>query len=114
MLRETNDFLSIVWKIVGLVLLAVAGVYLAICIIGNISLNRAKTGPAMPSVKNAKYEFTIETTGQQLLTSTYQQSGTIYTLNGYYSLKDNKWIYTKNVLELDSKYFGPIELITRK
>lgn len=111
-IRATNDWLSALLKILGILLAVAAVFYLGLSIWGNVAEARAALQPP-PDPSKATYEFhTI--TGQIFLAKDYQTvSEGKYVLNGYYYFKGNKWVYNKGELPLDGKYWGEIEIKRR-
>lgn len=103
--------MSVVWKALGLVFLACAGLWFAVSIYGNVADGKP-TAPGLPDISTASYSVKITTTGQTLLAEKYEilKAGDpqVFTLDGYYSLRGNKWRWNKSVLRLDEYYWGDI------
>jgi len=117
MLQRLNDTTSLILKLLIIFLATVAILYLGVSVYGNIAMSNAlKTDglPAYPGVSKAPYEITLTTTGAKLLVKEYDNpSDGVYILNGYYSLKDDRWQWTDRSLKLDEYYFGDIKIIRR-
>lgn len=61
-----------------------------------------------PSAKRAQYEITIRNTNNVLYTDGYEAAGTKITLQGYWELADDRYIYRPHTLTLDRQTFGAI------
>ena len=109
-----SGWLSVILKMMLVCLAVVFGIWFILCIWGNVAETRAESEPTMPSISKARYEFLIGNTGQTVLTPKYTKDGTAYYLQGYYELKDNRWLWRRNTLTLDEKYFGPIVVSLRE
>lgn len=111
--QGANTWLSIIWKTLGLAVLALVGIYIGLSIWGNVSLHNDGKPPPEPAVDKATYEILLLTTGEKLLTSDYTEDSTQYTLNGFYALEKGEWKHHDDTIILDEYYFGKI-LISRR
>lgn len=106
-----NDWLSIVWKGLGLLFLAAFIIYIGLSVWGNIATSNMQNNAEGPK---ATYEFLVATTGEKIYANEYEKPADgQYLLNGYYVLERNRWRWHSDVLLLDEEYTGPI-LMKRK
>lgn len=96
--------------LIGILFLVGTQVYS--CVAG---VNKVDNGPKLPSEENAKYTVFIENTGRLLLTSDYDQHGSIkgqrvFVLNGFWVLEGNRYIYKPETFVLDEGIFGLITI----
>ena len=116
MLTRLNDFTSLLLKLLLIVVIVIAGFYLVVSVYGNWSLAQPlSTGiPGLLSIGKAPFEISIKNTGETLLAKSVEDNGSgRYTLNGYYSIIADKWVWHENTLVLDTYYFGPVSVEKR-
>lgn len=112
-LNNINQTLSVFLKAIIIFLLLVFIGYLGLSVWGNATEGRSQVAD-MPSIRSAPYMFKMATTGQVILTKTYDtlQEGK-YLLHGFYDLGNGKWQFSKYDLMLDSFYWGKITVEKR-
>ena len=111
MLRGTNEFLSVVLKLVVIVVIV-----LTVCMVGLsvfAHFTEDKGLPEFPALADAPYIIQVRNTGQILLGKPEAVSSGKVLLKGYYTLRDNKWVWLDGSLSLDEHYFGDIIIIKR-
>lgn len=62
----------------------------------------------LPGIKNAQYEVLIYNTSYTFYTDDYSIQDDIYTLNGYWQLTKNKYVYYESALPIDVKTWGKV------
>lgn len=111
-LRNINDTLSAVLKLIFIAVIVLVVCYFGLSIYANVIENRVATVPDYPNIDKAQYEVTLRTTGQILLTDEYdhEYSGLseLYTLHGFYQIEKGKWQWYDDDIILDKYYFGDI------
>ena len=113
--QRVNVTLSIAWKTILLVVVAVGAVWFGISIYGNVALSRAAVDgshatalPPWPKTTQPLYAALIKDTGETITSINITSAGTKHTLHSYYDLGAGKWIYHKADLDLDERVFGPV------
>ncbi len=104
-----NKSLNIILKSAAVLFLLVGLLYLGACVAGNFFQH--KDQPA--DIPEATYEVFIMATRQFLYSNDVKQNGSIIKLDGYYELKNNKYVYHKESLFLDETTTGEI-IVGRK
>lgn len=113
-LESTNAAAKLALKIVILIILLAALMWVGTCAYANIVERLGDNHPKMPSIDKARYTVTIRSIGETYLTNKYTKlSDNQYILHGYWEIRDNKYRYRALDLSLDEYYFGDI-LIERR
>ena len=73
----------------------------------------------MPNIEKATHSFYIENTGGKILSSDFEQHGTIkgeriFELHGFWEMKGKKFKFVDGDIKLDEAIFGPITVEERK
>jgi len=107
-------------KTIAIIVLVIMGVcvasYAIITIYANIMFSRASTpaSPAQPpSVAKAAYVIDVQELYREIYTNKWSQTGTIYTVYGYWDLQNNKWVYSGRTMKLNSNSLGQIVISRR-
>jgi hypothetical protein len=97
----------------GLMIVAVL-VYAGACVVSNVTGNAS--APKIPDATKAKYVFTFERTGKQVLANEYivNKQKIIVLDKGYWDPSGNGFRFRRATLPLDPKIFGPIALGQRE
>ena len=72
----------------------------------------------MPDIKKATHSFSIENTGGLILSSKFEQHGTIegdrvFELHGFWEMKGDKFKFIDGDIKLDERIFGVITVEKR-
>ncbi len=95
-----------------IIMIIVGVLYAGTCVYANF-MQKALGEYKVPSIEEAKYEFTIRNTGNVLFSGIYSTRGAEFTLTGYWELVDDKYKYRDSQLKLDQKIFGTITVRRR-
>jgi hypothetical protein len=111
---RANSIAKLALKIVILIILLAALVWVGTCAYANIVERLGDNSPKMPSLEKARYTVTVRSIGETYLTNKYTRlSDTQVILHGYWEIKDNKYRYHDIDLPLDEYYFGDIVIERR-
>jgi len=95
-----------------LLVMLVGGVgYFGISIYANLVVFReAATSSTLevPDAHEAGYIVKLVNTGRIIYTDSYTKAGTVYTLQGYWELVADEFVYREQALILDEKLFGAV------
>ena len=112
--QATNEWLSVLLKIVGICFIVAIAFGIGISIYGNFFAGTASDIPDPPNEKKAEYSIKLSATGQEFYSDAVVNLGNgQYQIDGYYELIDSKWKKRDATLFLDEYYFGDIEVSKR-
>ncbi len=113
-LDSTNQFAKLALKIVILIILLAALMWVGTCAYANIVERLGNNSPKMPEIDKARYTVIVRSIGETYLTNKYTKlSDTQYILHGYWEVKNKKYRFHAIDLLLDEYYFGDI-LVERR
>jgi len=102
--------LSRVIKIVVILGMLAGLAWGGVCVYANFFNKSSEVGGTqqLPGIEKAAYSVSIKNTHNLLLTDKYEQSGTVYTLHGYWEYTGSGFKYRDATLSLDEQVFGEI------
>lgn len=105
-------------KLIILLMLIVMSVWFGTCVYGNFFGKPSGSGIDTPDIDKAAYSIYIENTANVIYTNDFDQSGSIpgqrvYVVKGYWEIQGDDFKYRDNVIMLDERVFGKIQIRRR-
>lgn len=102
-----------IWKILLIGGLLCVLAYVGVCSYATI-IRPGQIRSSIPEVTDARYLLTIQNTGRQVLTNSYDYDGQTYTIHGFYVYERGRFVYRQGDIILDKRSFGEITVTRRQ
>ena len=121
LLSVSKDFTQLVLMLMFIILAALAIIWFGFSVWANVFEKPSGQLPDMPSIDKAHYIGVCQTTGEVLLTPSYDVTASpenpelkLYTLHGVFKVVNGKWKYTAEDFPIDEYYWGKFIINQRR